>query len=193
MKSFRLFATTDRHNHHDFDKLYACFVSYVGRERLRGNAVALSYLFDMASCRKEYDDILVKGTLDRSSASAVALIRTSIQQHAEKVAQAREDEPETSVTGLVGPSSATSTTSESHSPSLDDVCVEEDIDDLESADIDDRGHPIFFIFRALFDLYRHRPLQVPLRPSNLSEIQGMLVSFIVPKLIQFHSLKRVQK
>jgi|SRR5690554_8202086 len=83
MKSFRLFATTDRHDHPDFDKLYACFVSYVGRERLRGNEAAVSYQFDMASCRKEYDDIWVLGTLDRSNASAVALIRTSIQQHTE--------------------------------------------------------------------------------------------------------------
>jgi hypothetical protein len=81
VKSFRLFATTNRHDYCDFDKLYACFVSYIGRERLRGNAVALSYQFDMARCQKEYDDIWVKGTLDRSNASAVALIRTSIQQH----------------------------------------------------------------------------------------------------------------
>ncbi|KAF8925453.1 hypothetical protein BGZ47_003254 [Haplosporangium gracile] len=31
---------------------------------------------------------------------------------------------------------------------------EEDIDDLESTDIANRGHPFFFIFRALYDLVR---------------------------------------
>ncbi|KAF9352203.1 hypothetical protein BGX34_000127 [Mortierella sp. NVP85] len=188
----------------------------------------------MASCRKEYDNILVNGTLGLSNASAATMIRTSIHQHAEKVAQAREDrtdDSETSFTGLVVSSSATGTASESHSPSLDDACIgqkhprdpsgdldeapsktrrraslspcttqtvighegEADIDNLESADIDDRSHPFFFIFRALYDLYHHRPLRAPPRPSNLTEIQGKLFSFIVPKLTQFHSLKRVQK
>ncbi|KAF9926232.1 hypothetical protein FBU30_004159 [Linnemannia zychae] len=70
---------------------------------------------------------------------------------------------------------------------------EEDIDDLESADIAHREHPFFFIFRALYDLHYRRSLKMPPRASNLSVLQGKLFSFIVPKLTQFHSLKRLQK
>ncbi|KAF9092399.1 hypothetical protein BGX27_001801, partial [Mortierella sp. AM989] len=58
----------------------------------------------MASCRKVYDDLRVLETSDRSNASAVAMIRKSIQQHTEKVSQARGDEPEMTKASTLEPS-----------------------------------------------------------------------------------------
>ncbi|KAF9139770.1 hypothetical protein BGX30_007482 [Mortierella sp. GBA39] len=70
---------------------------------------------------------------------------------------------------------------------------EEDLEELQSTKIATRGHQFFFVFRALYDLHNHRSLKMPPRPSNLTDIQGKLFTYIVSKLPQFHLLKRVQK
>ncbi|KAF9116288.1 hypothetical protein BGW39_002775, partial [Mortierella sp. 14UC] len=69
----------------------------------------------------------------------------------------------------------------------------EDLDDLQSTEIATRGHQFFFIFRTLYDLHHRRPLKIPPRPSNLTDIQGKLFTFIASKLLRFQMLKRVQK
>ncbi|KAF9538165.1 hypothetical protein EC957_007135 [Mortierella hygrophila] len=71
--------------------------------------------------------------------------------------------------------------------------AQEDLEELQSTKIATRGHQFFFVFRALYDLHNHRSLKMPPRPSNLTDIQGKLFTFIVSKLPQFHLLKRVQK
>ncbi|KAG0044970.1 hypothetical protein BGZ90_008612, partial [Linnemannia elongata] len=71
----------------------------------------------------------------------------------------------------------------------------EDLDDLQSSEIATRGHQFFFIFRALSYALNHhrRPLKIPSRLSNLTDIQGKLFTFIASNLPRFQMLKRVQK
>ncbi|KAG0279902.1 hypothetical protein BGZ96_001776 [Linnemannia gamsii] len=71
--------------------------------------------------------------------------------------------------------------------------AEEDLDELQSAEIATCEHPFFPIFRALYDLHHHRPFITPPCPPNLTGIQRKLFAFIVSKLPRFHLLKRVQK
>lgn len=51
-----------------------------------------------------------------------------------------------------------------------------------------RPHELAFIC-----IHMRRPLKMPLRPPNLTDIQGKLFTFIVSKLPRFQLLKRVQK
>ncbi|KAF9344548.1 hypothetical protein BGX26_004249, partial [Mortierella sp. AD094] len=85
MQTFAEFAASDRHGHSNFDKMYACFAAYVGRERKRGVTTAIQYEFNNEKCRKDYDDFLVRGTISCSSESATSIIRTSMQRHTTRV------------------------------------------------------------------------------------------------------------
>ncbi|KAF9359407.1 hypothetical protein BGX34_008388 [Mortierella sp. NVP85] len=187
--------------------------------------VELEKIVDNELQEREHDSTV----LANASRQELAASRMHTKQVEKRFNAAGGDAPKTSITGPVVSSSATSTTPEPHSPSLDDDYVagqkhprdswsdpdetpskfrrgiscatetvvehehEEDIHDLESTDIADRGNPFFFIFQALYDLHYCRPLLEPPRPSNLTEIQGKLFNFIVPKLNQFDSLDQVQK
>ncbi|KAG0334432.1 hypothetical protein BG004_000412 [Podila humilis] len=73
MLVFSEFAAADKHEHPNFDKLYACFVQYIGRQRARGNGSASQDILNLEQCRKDYDRMELKGSsrLVRKSSKAV--------------------------------------------------------------------------------------------------------------------------
>lgn len=54
------YAAADEHEHPTFDKLYACFVQYIGRHPSRGNESALQDILNLEQYRKDYDTIGTK-------------------------------------------------------------------------------------------------------------------------------------
>ncbi|KAG0199073.1 hypothetical protein BGX28_007599 [Mortierella sp. GBA30] len=103
MKTFAEFAAGDSHDHSTFDKLYACFVAYVGRERGRGSESAQQYIHNVQQCRKEYDALLLQGTITLSRTSASTIINTSLRQYTIQTVQglgkATNDIKRTAVSG----------------------------------------------------------------------------------------------
>ncbi|KAF9578754.1 hypothetical protein BGW38_005295 [Lunasporangiospora selenospora] len=110
MDSFTEFAIKDTHDHPDFNKMYSCFISYVGRQRSNGVTGATSKP-DIERCRAEYADILLQGSISVTRKTVSAVVNKSIQIHGaqimsgvEETARSRPrtvDEPETTETSTV--------------------------------------------------------------------------------------------
>ncbi|KAF9276174.1 hypothetical protein BGZ74_003738 [Mortierella antarctica] len=81
MKSFRTYLAEDDHNHPDFEKQYACFAAYLGRQRQRGDKLAQDYIIDLKLLRREYDEHLLQRTVGISRTSASNIVNDSVKQY----------------------------------------------------------------------------------------------------------------
>ncbi|KAF9371739.1 hypothetical protein BGX21_005019 [Mortierella sp. AD011] len=80
MDSFKEFAIKDTHSHPDFNRMYSCFLGYVGRQRSNGVSDASSKP-DLEQCRKDYDEILLQGSISVSRTTASNVVNHAIQSH----------------------------------------------------------------------------------------------------------------
>lgn len=80
MKTFKDYILADSHEHSTFEKMYACFLAYIGRERGRGNISAKEYKFTADQCRQEYEELLVQGNISCSQVSASTLLQTFVRR-----------------------------------------------------------------------------------------------------------------
>jgi len=81
MKSFKTYLAEDDHNHLDFEKQYACFAAYLGRQRQRGDKSAQEYIIDIKLLRREYDEHLLQCTVGISRTSASNIVNDSVKQY----------------------------------------------------------------------------------------------------------------
>ncbi|KAF9397541.1 hypothetical protein BGX21_008750 [Mortierella sp. AD011] len=81
MKTFKEFVATDSHNHPNFDKQYACYMAYVGRQQNVGDRLARNYEFDYKLLKNEYNSLKMDGTISISRDSASKIIDVSLQQY----------------------------------------------------------------------------------------------------------------
>ncbi|KAF9430770.1 hypothetical protein BGZ94_004064 [Podila epigama] len=79
MKSFKEHLVTDRHNHPDFLKSYACYMAYVGRQAHRGDRVAQNFVGDIQKFEQEYVEHLVSTTTSTARTSASQIINNSVE------------------------------------------------------------------------------------------------------------------
>ncbi|KAF9364161.1 hypothetical protein BGX34_002376 [Mortierella sp. NVP85] len=86
MDSFKEFAVKDTHKHPDFIKMFSCFVSYIGRQRSNGISDASSQP-NLKQCRKEYDEMLLQGSISVTCTTASNVFNHAIQNHGTKVIQ----------------------------------------------------------------------------------------------------------
>ncbi|KAF9995483.1 hypothetical protein BGZ79_010840, partial [Entomortierella chlamydospora] len=81
MKSFKEFVETDGHSHPNFEKQYACYMAYVGRQKSSNNTGTQSERCDAKLLRQEYKDIRVERTISTSHNATGDIIDASIEQY----------------------------------------------------------------------------------------------------------------
>lgn len=81
MLVFSEYAAADEHEHPTFDKLYACFVPYIGRQRSRGNGSASQDILNLEQCRKDYDTMELKGSSRLVRKSTKTIIDSGLQKY----------------------------------------------------------------------------------------------------------------
>ncbi|KAF9417514.1 hypothetical protein BGZ76_004527, partial [Entomortierella beljakovae] len=74
------FAIKDTHKHPDFNKMFSCFLGYVGRQRSNGISDASSKP-NVEQCRKEYDEMLLQGSISITHTTACNVVNHAIQNH----------------------------------------------------------------------------------------------------------------
>ncbi|KAG0041311.1 hypothetical protein BGZ83_002010 [Gryganskiella cystojenkinii] len=81
MLVFSEYAAADQHQHPTFDKMYACFVQYIGRQRSRGNASASEGILNLEQCRKDYDTMELKASSRLVRKSTKTIIDSGLQEY----------------------------------------------------------------------------------------------------------------
>lgn len=79
MKTFKDFVLADTHGHATFEKMYSCFLAFIGRERGRGNISAKEYKVDPDQCRDEYHELLMLGNISCSQLSASTVLQSFVR------------------------------------------------------------------------------------------------------------------
>jgi hypothetical protein len=79
MLTFPEYAAADEHEHATFEKLYACFVQYVGRLRSRGNHSSSQDILNLERCRKDYDAMESKESSRLVRESSKSIIDSGFQ------------------------------------------------------------------------------------------------------------------
>ncbi|KAF9160846.1 hypothetical protein BGX21_002554 [Mortierella sp. AD011] len=83
MKTFKEFIAEDKHQHPTFDKVYACYMAYLGRESRSGSQSAKQEKVCIEGCRKIYREIQAQGTASQARSHATNIVRNAIDQHAD--------------------------------------------------------------------------------------------------------------
>ncbi|KAG0042953.1 hypothetical protein BGZ83_011999 [Gryganskiella cystojenkinii] len=96
MKTFKEHILVDEHHHTTFDKAYACYMAYLGREARSGSQSAKDEKVSIEDCRQVYQKTLVQGTTSRAQSHATKIVRRAIDQHSEDALKSlTEDEDNT--------------------------------------------------------------------------------------------------
>ncbi|KAF8950469.1 hypothetical protein BGZ46_004494, partial [Entomortierella lignicola] len=91
MKSFKEFIATESSKSLGFEKHYACYSSYVDRQRKSGDLEAQKFNLDFESLKAEYNEIRKDRLAGVSLDSANEIIETSINQITTKTVRGISD------------------------------------------------------------------------------------------------------
>ncbi|KAF9578015.1 hypothetical protein BGW38_006431, partial [Lunasporangiospora selenospora] len=78
MKTFQEYLLADEHQHNSFDKAYACFMMYIGRQNRKGKQEVKVSIED---CRQVYKEMQYQGTASQAQDSATRIVRNAISKH----------------------------------------------------------------------------------------------------------------
>ncbi|KAF9993592.1 hypothetical protein BGZ79_001718 [Entomortierella chlamydospora] len=135
MKTFKEFVATDSHKHPNYDKQYACYTAYIGRQRKAGDVAAQNYELSFELLKKEYDSLKMDGTISVSRDSAGKIIEASMHQYTSEAVQKIGGES-------LAPASYSSLVPTPASSSSDLATVQPFGSDEETLDDEDEGRGI---------------------------------------------------
>ncbi|KAG0247756.1 hypothetical protein BG011_000964 [Mortierella polycephala] len=94
MKPFEQFANENKHKYGGFDKLFSRYSSHVGRQKVAGDPIALTYTLDKQRLRQQYDKLLIADTIGQTTESASKIVGKGIARYTRKTLDAYQSEQE---------------------------------------------------------------------------------------------------
>ncbi|KAK5821239.1 hypothetical protein F5H01DRAFT_175813 [Linnemannia elongata] len=193
MDSFKEFATRDTHDHPDFNKMYSCFISYIGRQRSNGVTAASQFKPDIKQCRAEYDDIILQGSISVTRKTVSTVMSKSIQVHGAEIMRGVD---EASYNHMARPA-AVAASNGTGVEILPDTDGEPDRDQEaeESDDDDDELGEIILPhdFHGLFEGLYRAAFRIPKMPKMENTLKTTLFQYVKDHLTVYHDLPKVQQ
>ncbi|KAG0044808.1 hypothetical protein BGZ89_005913, partial [Linnemannia elongata] len=214
MKTFKEYVLVDEHQHDSFDKAYACYMMYVGRQSRKGSQKVKVRIED---CRQVYKEMQFQGTASQAQDRATKIVRNAIDQHTDgtinTLIENKDNDSVRAVTQCMLQSNPLKRP-QHHAPSQepakkiassaarDTIKINIDLLSTGNATV---GSLEINELQALAhnassaeapsdeDEHHNRKLVVPSQPPNLTGLQSILFRFVAERLPKFKKLHRVHK